>query len=130
MGYKSIASVNVPYFIMIFIIGVISAYDNTLSYLYSDVLKDTEQNPIGKLIINNYGVSSFITIKMITTLMCVVIMFGLMKTKYNTSIKYVFLFQLLLFYYITFTTPSSLVDRGGFSVIQEAIDLFYEYWGL
>ena len=43
------------YLMMIFVIGVISAYDNTMTWVYRDTILDLEQNPVGLWLLSKGG---------------------------------------------------------------------------
>ena len=124
----NITRTNLVYFSMILIIGMISAYDNTLSFIYADCLKHTEENPMGRYLIDHYGVYSFIYYKMIGTLSCTALMFSLVKPKYRYVISYIFAFQLWLFYYVTFSSGEENPNWTGVNHVSQAIEFYYEYW--
>lgn len=120
-------STKLVYLSMILAIGVISAYDNTLSFIHAELLPESEQNPMGLYIINNYGVYSFVKAKMIGTLLSVLLMCSLIKNKFRVVIPFIFFFQLWLFYYITYSGgPSSTHFQAN--VFKSVIDFYYQYW--
>jgi hypothetical protein len=102
---------NKTYFILIFFIGLISAYDNLLTLKFADIIIETEENPVGLLIIKKYGVYVFMAIKAVGTICAVILSFLLLKTKYKRAIWAVFILQLLLFFYLTFYVPDGLFKR-------------------
>jgi hypothetical protein len=102
---------NKTYFILIFFIGLISAYDNLLTLKFADIIIEVEENPIGLLIIKKYGVYVFMAAKAIGTICAVTLSFLLLKTKYKRAIWAVFIIQLLLFFYLTFYVPDGLFKR-------------------
>mgnify|MGYP003388114744 FL=1 len=115
------------YLSMIFAIGVISAYDNTLSFIHAEYLHQTEQNPMGIYIINKYGVYGFIKAKMIGTILSVLLMCFLVKNKFRVVIPFIFFFQLWLFYYVTYSGGRSILDFRT-NVFKSVIDFYYQYW--
>ena len=102
---------NKTYFILIFLIGLISAYDNLLTLKFADIIIEVEENPVGILIMKKYGVSVFMAIKAVGTICAVILSFILLKTKYKKAIWAVFILQLLLFFYLTFYVPDGLFKR-------------------
>ena len=97
------ATKKIYYFLAVFIIGLISAYDNTLTLIFGSCIKKYEQNPVGLWLIelsdgNQY---LFIFIKAITTIIVVIICFFLLYSKYRICISFVLIFQLTLFIYLT-----------------------------
>jgi hypothetical protein len=102
--------------LLVFLSGMISAYDNVMNVVFYDELPTTEQNPYASWIISKTGVSGLVQIKAIGTLIAVALMLWLIKTKYRFVIIPVFLFQLGLFLYITFYTPN-------------IADVFWGDWG-
>ena len=102
---------NKTYFVLIFMIGLISAYDNILTFKFSDNIIHTEQNPVGLHIMKTYGVPVFMAIKAVGTICAVILSFMLIKTKYKRAIWAVFIIQLLLFFYLTFYVPDGLFKR-------------------
>ena len=99
---------NKTYFILIFLIGLISAYDNLLTFKFSDIIIEVEENPIGLHIMETYGIHVFMAAKAIGTICAVALSFLLLKTKYKRAIWAVFIIQLLLFCYLTFYVPDGL----------------------
>ena len=102
---------NKTYFILIFLIGLISAYDNLLTLKFADIIIETEENPIGLHIMETYGIHVFMAAKAIGTICAVTLSFLLLKTKYKRAIWAVFILQLLLFFYLTFYVPDGLFKR-------------------
>ena len=101
---------NLFYLSLVLGIGIISAYDNVISIACSGSIIDTEQNPICKLIIKSGGVETLVTAKSITTILATVILTGLVYTKYRCSIIFVFLFQLWLFWYLSFAGGGDIIN--------------------
>ena len=55
---------RVGYLLMVFIVGFVGAYDNVLNICFADLLPESEQNPLCRLIIDHYGgVNQLILIK-------------------------------------------------------------------
>lgn len=98
--YKSI-----PFLLMTLVIGAISAYDNTLNFIFMQTLPADEQNPFASWIIQNHGVEGLIHLKALTTMLAVLIMCGLSFIKrYRLALVPVLIVQVALFYYLTFYT--------------------------
>ena len=112
---------------LVFLSGMISVYDNVMNVVFYEDLPRTEQNPLASWIIRNVGgVAGLVQVKAITTMMAVIVMLGLIKTKYRVVILPVFLFQLCLFYYLTFhTIEGNTFFTGDFG---RAIRLFFEFY--
>lgn len=125
--FKKISNSFVLLASLVFLSGLISVYDNVMNVVFYEDLPRTEQNPQASWIIENLGgVAGLVQVKAITTIMAVVVMLGLIKTKYRVVIFPVFLFQLCLFYYLTFHT----VERNSFFNWDwgRAIRLFFEFY--
>jgi hypothetical protein len=101
---------NLFYLSLVLGIGIISAYDNVISIACSETIGNTEQNPICKSIINYGGVEALVTAKSITTILATIILTGLVYTKYRCSIIFVFLFQLWLFWYLSFAGGGHIIN--------------------
>ena len=95
---------NLKYFMMIFLIGLISAYDGWLTHVYSKSIIAEERNPLSKFVMEKTSVDTFICIKMFGTLFVCSVLFCLVKTKFRSVVIGVLLFQLWLFYYLNFHT--------------------------
>lgn len=118
---------SIPFLLMSLIIGVISAYDNTLNFIFMQTLPQDEQNPFASWIIQNHGVEGLIHLKAATTMLAVLIMCGLsFIKKYRLALIPVLIFQLSLFYYLTFYTPvgAGIFGNGN----AETITPFKYYW--
>ena len=88
-----------------------------------------EQNPMASAIIDLYGVEGLVHIKAVTTVLAVLFMCVLSFTKYRIAIIPVFIFQCLLFYYLTFYTASGAGFWGnGYEGIFEPIELFWRFY--
>lgn len=117
------------FLLMSFAAGLISVYDNVLNVVFMDTLAMDEQNPIASAIIEAWGVSGLVHIKAVTTIIAVAAMCILSFTKYRVAIVPVFVFQCLLFYYLTFYTPSGAGFWGnGYESIYEPFKLFWRFY--
>jgi hypothetical protein len=87
---------------MIFLIGLISAYDSWLTHIYSKNIIVAERNPLSKFVMEKTSVDTFICIKTFGTLFVCSVLFYLVKTKFRSVVTGVLLFQLWLFYYLNF----------------------------
>ena len=85
-----------------FLSGLISAYDNVLNVVFFTSLPVDERNPFASRIIQEYGVAGLVEIKSVGTILAVMLMLAMIKTKYKFVIYPVFLFQFALFYFLTF----------------------------
>ena len=110
---------NLLYLMMIFVIGVISAYDNTMTWVYRDTILDLEQNPVGLWLLSKGGAPLFVAVKAVTTLLLVLYLVLLLKTKYKRLITVAFFFQIVLFIYINMFS----IRKGGI-----ALDLKSQHW--
>tara|TARA_Y100001973_G_C5166462_1_gene316476 strand:- start:744 stop:1166 length:423 start_codon:yes stop_codon:yes gene_type:complete len=90
----------------IFISGLISVYDNVMNVIFYDTLPIDERNPLASKIIDWYGVKGLVEIKATGTVLAVIVMLLLAKTRYKFVVYPVFLVQLWLFYYLTFHVNS------------------------
>lgn len=88
------------YHAMILLIGAVSAYDNTMTWIYSDTIVELEKNPVGVWLLEQGGVSLFITVKAAATLLLVGVLFVLSRTKYRWLIIPAFVFQLGMFAFL------------------------------
>ena len=92
--------------IVSFISGLISVYDNVMNVVFFEDLPRNEQNPVASLVIERMGVEGLVEIKAWGTIIAVVLMLLLTKTKYKMAIWGVFTFQFFLFCYLTFYASS------------------------
>ena len=99
---------------MIFLIGLISAYDSWLTHIYSKSIIAAERNLLSKFVMEKTSVDTFICIKMFGTLFVCSVLFCLVKTKLRSVIVGVLLFQLWLFYYLNFYTGDVYDIFGSF----------------
>ena len=113
---------NLFYLSLVLGIGIISAYDNVISIACSETIADTEQNPICKSIIKHGGLEALITVKSTTTIIVSMILTGLVYTKYRCSIIFVFLFQLWLFWYLSFS------GGGHITNTPTPMELFIDFY--
>jgi len=98
------------YLFCCFIVGLVSVYDVYMTLIYPMDIYMLEQNPFAMYIIKNWGIASFITVKSWTTMVTVLILMWLRKTKYRNSVIALTLFQLVLFFYLNFSTRT---EPGG-----------------
>jgi hypothetical protein len=103
---------HLKYLVMILAIGMISAYDSWLTYIYSNDMIRIERNPLSRVIMQTTSVETFIAFKMFNTLFVCFVLFYLIKTKFKLVIAGVFLFQLWLFYYLNFETDGQTGADG------------------
>lgn len=85
------------YYAMILVIGVVAAYDNSMTWIYSETIVELERNPAGVWLLEQGGVSLFITVKAVATLLLVGMLIGLSRTKYRWLVVVAFVFQLGMF---------------------------------
>jgi len=110
---------------LVFMSGMISVYDNVMNVVFFNDLPRTEQNPMASWIIDSGGVSLLVQVKAVTTILAVIVMLGLIKTKYRVVILPVFLFQLGLFCYLTvYVDSGDVFSRDVISPIQ----IFFEFY--
>jgi hypothetical protein len=105
---------NLKYFMMIFLIGLISAYDSWLTHIYSKSIIAAERNLLSKFVMEKTSVDTFICIKMFGTLFVCSVLFCLVKTKFRSVVTGVLFFQLWLFYYLSFHTGDGYDIFGSF----------------
>lgn len=125
MFFKKPKAVNLFLLLLVFLSGLVSVYDNVLNYITMDTLAISEKNPIASRIIGQCGVAGFIQIKAISTLCAVAIMCGLVYTKWKWSIVPVFMFQVLLFFYLTCWAEEGFWNmRDMFSPLKLVIEFY------
>lgn len=88
------------YYAMILVIGAVAAYDNSMTWIYSETIVELEQNPVGSWLLEQGGVSLFITVKAAATVLLAGVLFGLTRTKYRWLVAGAFTFQLVMFAYL------------------------------
>jgi len=115
---------NYIYLFMIFVSGLIAVYDTVLSMVFAEWLPEMEQNPVASSIIEYAGVPLLVQWKAFGTLAAVLLMCGLVYTKYRISIVPVFMFQLVLFCYLTFFTHTNFVSEDTFVPIRYVIEFY------
>lgn len=106
------------------IIGLVSVYDVYMTILYPFDVSTQEQNPVAMTLIKSYGVYGFVSIKSSATVIAVAICLYLINTKYRIAIIPIFLFQIALFFYLTFyLSNNEKIDAGDTtSPIEDIID--------
>jgi len=109
---------------MVFWSGLVSVYDNVLNLLTMDVLKEQEQNPLASYVIEYWGVEGLICIKAFTTMMAVLLMIRLVYSRWRIVIMPVFIFQTVLFCYLTFYTTSGFWARDMFRPLEMVIEFY------
>ena len=115
---------NYIYLFMIFVSGLIAVYDTILSMVFAEWLPEMEQNPVASSIIEYAGVPLLVQWKAFGTLAAVLLMCGLVYTKYRISIVPVFMFQLALFCYLTFSTDINFISEHTFVPIKYVIEFY------
>ena len=112
---------------VVFLSGLISAYDNVMNVVFYHTLPMDERNPVASKVIEYSGVSGLVTLKSLGTLAAVAIMLLLIKTKYKYVLYPVFFVQLLLFYYLTFySNDYKLIFDKDFWIPLEMFVEFYK----
>lgn len=109
---------------MIFVAGLISVYDAALVYLTRDVIREGEWNPIAVWIIDNYEVVGLVYAKAVGTVCSVVLLSSLIYSRYRTAIVGVFLFQCVLFCFISFSTPGKFWGGDLFDPIKMVVKFY------
>lgn len=97
---------NLCFLLIVFFGCLVSVYDNTLSVIYMDSLPYHEQNPVGNWLIQYGGVSFFVLVKAITTLLACLFGIRIVYSKYRKVLLAILAFQLCLFGYLTFFDPN------------------------
>ena len=115
---------NYIYFFMIFVSGLIAVYDNVLSIIFAECLPEMEQNPVASYIIEHAGVPLLVQWKAFGTLAATLLMCGLVYTKYRISIVAVFIFQSVLFCYLTFFTHTDFISEDMFVPLRYVIEFY------
>ena len=111
---------------VVFLAGLISVYDNVMNVIFFESLKRDEKNPVASWIIEQNGVDGLVETKAVTTIVAVITMLFIIKTRYKFVIWPVLAFQLGLFYYLTFYTV-----EGGQLFSKDfglPIRLFFEFY--
>lgn len=111
---------------MILVAGLISIYDNVLSYIMMDSIVETEQNPFASMIIKECGVTGLIYYKAMGTMLATLWMIRLVYSKYRIAIVPVFICQCVLFCYLTFYTDVGFFDRDMFVPLRLVVEFYRE----
>ena len=109
---------------MIFWSGLVSVYDNVLNLLTIDILKEQEQNPLASYVIEHWGVGGLIYIKAFTTMMAALLMIRLVHSRWRIVIVPVFIFQSMLFCYLTFYIESGFWAGDMFRPVEMVIEFY------
>ena len=114
----------------ILIIGAVSAYDNSMSVIYAEVLHEYEQNPIGLWLLG-MGLDVFVQAKAAATLAVSGLCLMISKGKYRFAIPVVAAIQGGLFMYLSFFERHSHYDGKLISSpFEEFMSMQAKYWGL
>lgn len=115
--------------ILVFCIGLVCVYDIYLTVIYEEHMMTLEQNPIGIYLIKHYGVYGFVVVKSFCTILALIILLLLNKTRYNFITLVFFFLQIFLFFYLTFSTPHDTsplsTDELGTNPLEHVIR---KYW--
>ena len=123
------------YLMMILVIGAISAYDNTMTWIFRETIAELEQNPVGSWLLEQGGVPLFVAVKAVTTLLLVLYLVILVKTKYKKLITVAFVFQLGIFIYLNMVSTRgnevvlNLKSHPGESPEYHPIQSFLQFIG-
>lgn len=96
-----------PNILLLVLIGLISAYDTLLMVIY-DLESIQELNPIALWILRSGGILLFVSIKSILTVLVLWVCTVLLKTKRRYIVAIIAIFQVCLFYYLTFTDKNHI----------------------
>lgn len=121
---------RLAYFLMVFVCGIVSVYDNVLNYVTMETLREQEQNPVASMIIESLGVYGLIYIKSLGTLVSVVIMLCIVYSRWRFAIIPVFIFQVGLFCYLTFYTSQYFFGPDMLVVPKLVMDFYDWFYGL
>lgn len=120
---------------MILVIGAISAYDNTMTWIFRETIAELEQNPVGSWLLEQGGVPLFVAVKAVATLLLVLYLVILLKTKYKKLITVAFVFQLGIFIYLNMVSTRgnevvlNLKSHPGESPEHHPIQSFLQFIG-
>ena len=123
------------YLMMILVIGAISAYDNTMTWIFRETIAELEQNPVGSWLLEQGGVPLFVAVKAVATLLLVLYLVILVKTKYKKLITVAFVFQLGIFIYLNMVSTRgnevvlNLKSHPGESPEYHPIQSFLQFIG-
>lgn len=115
---------RLSFLMMVFWSGLVSVYDNVLNLLAMDILKEREQNPLASYIIRYWGVEGLICIKAFTTIVAVLLMVRLVYSRWRIATVPVFIFQSMLFCYLTFYTNRGFWSRDMFLPLEMVIEFY------
>ena len=102
MSIKKFFSNKFTLAVFSFLSGLISVYDNVLNVVFYSSLPDDERNPFASRIIEEHGVAGLVEIKAMGTILAVMLMLVMIKTKYKFIVYPIFFIQFALFYFLTF----------------------------
>jgi hypothetical protein len=118
---------RLAYFLLVFFIGLVSAYDNICTWVFRNELQ--EENPLGVALIELDGgqVGVFMTIKACTTIVCVVMCFILVYTRFRVAVIITAIFQLCLLWYLNFsmigeTSKADEYDKPVYKHVLEHLE--------
>ena len=109
---------------MIFWSGLVSVYDNVLNLLTMDVLKEQEQNPLASYVIEHWGVGGLICLKAFTTMAAALLMIRLVYSRWRIVIVPVFIFQSMLFCYLTFYIERGFWAEDMFRPMEMVVEFY------
>ncbi len=117
---------NLGYFLMIFVAGFVSVYDNVMNVVYMRTLASDEENPVCLRIIESLGVEGLVLIKAISTICAVVLMCALVYTKFRIAIVPIFVFQVLFFLYLNFYASTGMMwAHDWYRGLQSFIEFYW-----
>lgn len=96
----------------IFFSGFVCCYDNMLSVIYHESLEALESNPLGSYLIEVGGVSWFVVVKAVTTVLAVMLLYGISFTKWRMLVFVAAFCQAYLFYYLNYYDPDGVSNRS------------------
>lgn len=102
MSIKKFFSNKFTLAVFSFLAGLISVYDNVLNVVFYSSLPNDERNPFASRIIEEHGVAGLVEIKAMGTILAVMLMLVMIKTKYKFIVYPIFFIQFALFYFLTF----------------------------
>jgi hypothetical protein len=110
-------------YISVLIIGLVSIYDIYLTIIFAEYIHYLEQSLISRYIISRFDVNVFIFTKSISTLMTCLFCCYLLNTKYKICVYAVMVFQIGLFFYLTYSTPTQCNSKETITPFTEFINL-------
>ena len=98
--------IRLLYLFLVFVMCMVSVYDNVLTFIHRDIMLEQEKNPVGLWIMEHIGVIGFVMVKASTTFLACA--FGITilywkKGKYRFTLLAPFLMQVALFLYLSYT---------------------------